>query len=296
MKTTLLNVLAITVLMTNAAIAQDLIVTKKNDSINASITKVKKEMIYFLFMKAGEVRNTLLPLHKVTTYKENFYKTSEVPSDYKKQRDFKGKRFRIGAEAGFAYRTASIPDGLDAEVEKYLKDLKSGFHWAVNGHYFVNESIGLGLQFNSFYSSNSSNNIQTTFEDGSVENGIKDNMYISFIGPSLLSRITSRNGKNALISGLSIGYMSYKNEEQAGQRFFTTKGDTVGFSFDLGYDIGISNALSFGILASWVTGVINEVEVTEKGGETFTVNLEETIGEKESLARINIAAGLQILL
>ena len=90
--------------------------------------------------------------------------------------------------------------------------------------------------------------------------------------------------------------MSYKNEEQAGQRFFTTKGDTVGFSFDLGYDIGISNALSFGILASWVTGVINEVEVTEKGGETFTVNLEETIGEKESLARINIAAGLRILL
>ena len=57
MKNTILFLLTLCV---NIAIAQDLIVTQEGDTINAKITKVKLEMIYFTFKHDEEIRNTMI--------------------------------------------------------------------------------------------------------------------------------------------------------------------------------------------------------------------------------------------
>ena len=93
------------------------------------------------------------------------------------------------------------------EVEDYLKGLKSGFHWSLDGHYLLSESFGMGVTFNSFFSSKAAENRVTTFADGTEEFGIKNDITIGFISPSVLSKIVSQNTKNALISKITIGYM-----------------------------------------------------------------------------------------
>ena len=59
-------------------LSQDLVVTAKNDSINAQIIKEKNEMLHFYFLKDGEVRKTLLPLSEVAYYDKHYFLTVEV--------------------------------------------------------------------------------------------------------------------------------------------------------------------------------------------------------------------------
>ena len=60
--------------------------------------------------------------------------------------------------------------------------------------------------------------MQTTFGDGSVEQGVSDEINIAFIGPSMLARVLSKNNKNAFIAGISVGYIGYTNMQQFGSR------------------------------------------------------------------------------
>ena len=223
-------------------------------------------------------------------------KTSQNATRVGLQNQNQNQKIRIGAEAGYAYRIASLPDGIDPVVEDYFKDLKSGFHWGLNAHYFTSEFLGFGVNYTSFYSSNASNEIATTFEDGTVEVGIKDEISIHLIAPSVVSRLRSQDGKHSLISRLSVGYMRYINEEQLGQRSFKTTGGTLGLEAKADYDFGLSEWFFIGVGISFSAGSISEVEVSENGGPMRTVNLEDESGERESLSRINITGGLRVLL
>ena len=74
------NIFIITLLivLVNSLYSQDLVVTKKGDSINCKITKVKKDHIYFTFKHKDEVRNTLLPLTDVKIHQFDYYQIRKL--------------------------------------------------------------------------------------------------------------------------------------------------------------------------------------------------------------------------
>jgi hypothetical protein len=273
---------------TNFVSAQDLVVTSKNDSINAKITKIKKGMLHFNFVKDGEVRKTLLPLTSVKVHKKNFFLESEVPENYKPKNSYSGSRYRVAIQGGLSYLTAKTASSVPQALKNHVKQLKSGYHWGAEIHYFTNENFGFGLKYSTFYSSNSEQNVSITLIDNSVLYGIKDTNYIHFIGPSVLYKTISSNGKNAWTSGLSLGYLGYKQKEQAGNRYFTSTAATFGMSADLGYDIYLYKKLSLGFLVSFVSGSLGEIDV-ENNGVSQTIKLDE----RESLGRIDLSVGLR---
>ena len=67
-------------------------------------------------------------------------------------------------------------------------------------------------------------------------------------------------------------------------------GSTLGISFDIGYDIGLSENLSLGFQLSVLSGTLFEYDWND-GSTTETINLEE--GEYESLNRIDFSVGLR---
>ena len=269
-------------------IAQDLVVTSKNDSINAKITKIKKGMLHFNFVKDGEVRKTLLPLAEVKVQQKDFFLKSEVPADYKPKNSYTGPKYRIALNGGLSYQTAKTSSSVPDALRDHAKQLKSGYNWGADIHFLTSENLGFGLKYNTFYSSNVENNVNLTLPDNTVLYGIKDVNYIHFIGPSVLFKIVSSNGKNAWVSSASIGYMGYKQEQQIGNRNFTYTAATLGLNLDFGYDIYLSKKLSLGLMVSFVTGSLGEVDLEENG-----ISQAIELDERGSLSRIDFSAGLR---
>jgi hypothetical protein len=275
--------------------AQDLIITSSNDSINARITKENKSSLYFDFMKDGELRSTLLMRTQIVKYQKGYYDIPEVLKDIKKPTDYKGERWRMSTEAGFGYRLGKIEQDLDPVFRDYLKGLRSGFHWGASTHYFISEQIALGVKVNTFQSSGSSNQIQTTFPDGGVEQGVSDDLQIFYVGPSVLTRLLSNNERNAFIAVLGLGYIDYSNSQQFGNRPVELSAGSFGLTTELGYDIGLSKKISLGISTTGILGSVNTLKVNDNG-TTQTINLKENDSKSESLTAYNLSIGLRIYL
>lgn len=202
--------------------------------------------------------------------------------------------FHLSATGGYGYRVARVSDA-EPLIKDYIKKLKSGFALEIDGHFIVNGKLGIGLSYSQFYASNTANDIFVTFEDGTTEFGIKDDIRSNFIGPSLMSRLPSANGLHCLHMVGGFGYLNYTNDSQVGNRLVTSKGATLGVLANLNYDIGLNESVKINLKFSYIAGALNKMELDD-GFTTRTIDLQEQFGEAESLSRINLTAGLSILL
>lgn len=286
MKTTFQYILLLTII-SSTAIAQDLIVTQEGDTINAKITKVKPEMIYFSFKHKGEIRNTMLPLTSVKTHQQGFFETSEVPEDKIVGYD-KFQQYIVTLYGGSSTHTAEVSDNVPDDFKDYTEDLKKGSHFGFDATYYWSESLGAGLKYHQFGTSGRLNNIYIIDTFGNERTGIlSDDISISFIGPMFSTRfVNSRN--NAFLLNLSIGSMSHTNVGQIVDPI-RTEGSTAGFSFDIGYNHTIAEKLSLVARISSISGILDEINV-ETGGRTQTLELDNDTSE--NLGRVDLSVGL----
>ncbi len=279
-----LNKLTLLLLLTSYVVcAQDLIVTSKNDSINAKIIETKKGYTRFNFVKNGEIRRTLLPLSEIKFQQKGFYSTPEVSVTYKSKNTFERPKFRIAVHGGASFLIAKTSDKVEEPLLRdHVKKLKSGYNLGFDFNYFLNEHYGFGIKFSRFSSSNK--------EDLLV--GVENNWNLTYIGPSFVSRLVSSNGKNAWVFGFSLGYMGFKDEEQIGSFpnnvNTTITGSTLGSALDFGFDLHLSEKLYLGFLANYTSAVFSKYK-SKTGGVTKEKDLEE----KDNLSRIDLSVGLR---
>jgi len=284
-----LLILAVLIFVSNSIFSQDLIVTNEGDSINCKITKVKTDNIYFTFKHKDEIRSTLLPISSIKTYQFDYFQTSEVPKD--KVVGYENyQHFRIALNGGYSYQTAKVAESVPSDFKDYISELKSGYHFGGDLTYYFTEPLGFGFKYYLLKSSNSLDNIYLEDTDGNRTYGkMSDDLTISFVGPTFSTRFLSHNKKNALLMNLSLGYIGYSNDKIIIDEYKMT-GSTMGLSFDIGYDIGLSENLSLGFQISFLSGTLFEYDWND-GSKTETIDLEE--GEYESLNRIDFSVGLR---
>lgn len=282
-------IIALLILIANTIYSQDLIVTNDGDSINCKITKVKTDNIYFTFKHKDEIRSTLLPKSSVKTHQFQYYQTSEVPKE--KVVGYENyQHFRLAVNGGYSYQTAKVAENVPSDFKDYIKELKSGYHFGGDLTYYFTEPLGFGIKYYLFKSSNSLDNIYVEDINGNRTYGkMSDDLTISFIGPTFSTRLLSHDKKNAFLMNLSLGYMGYSNDKVIIDKYKMT-GSTMGLSFDVGYDIGLSENLSLGFQISFLTGTLFEYDWND-GTKTETIKLEK--GEYESLNRIDFSVGLR---
>lgn len=283
-----LLIIASIIFVSNSIFSQDLIVTNDGDSINCKISKVKTDNIYFTFKHKDEIRSTLLPVSNIKTHQLNFFQTNEVPK-HKVAGYENYKHFRIAINGGYSYQTARVAENVPSDFKDYISELKSGYHFGGELTYYFTEPLGFGFKYHLFKSSNSLDNIYIEDIDGITYGKMSDDLTISFIGPTFATRILSHDKKNAFLLNLSLGYMGYSNDKVIIDKYKMT-GSTMGLSFDIGYDIGLSENLSLGFQISYLTGTLIEYEWND-GTKTETIKLER--GQYESLNRIDFSVGLR---
>lgn len=271
--------------------AQDLIVTEKGDSLNCKITRIKSDYIHFTFKYENEIRHTLLHVGQIKFYKEGFFAKAEVPVDKVKKVSGNYQKLRFGVYGGWSYITAKVNPKVPSAFQQYTKELKSGYHLGWDFSYFISESIGFGIQYSMFRTSNELDNIfVTNKETGKTRTGkLKDDITIHYFGPAVCTRLSSANKKRHFISDFSLGYLSYKNKAVLIDSF-TLTGGTLGLILDLGVDFSLDKNLSLGIFLAYKIGTLNQVN-RDDGIQSKTIKLDKD--DLESLSRIDLSVGLR---
>lgn len=277
----------ILLLSVNFLKAQDLIITSENDSLNCKITKIKGDHIYFTFVKDGEIRNTLISKNDVKQYSKNI---NGNPDETQINKSFNRTYsvFRLAVHGGFASRLGKVQD---ADLKDYMKDLKKGMNYGFDASFFISESVGFGIKYQAFNSSNSLSNVIMDHDgDGITSTGtISDNIAITFIGPTYTTRLASSR-ENAFISTFGLGYIGYKDNAKVFNYPTEITGSSLGLALDLGYDFKISKNLFFGVQCSYISGVLTKMTV---GSGPYSQEIELDKENRENLSSLNISAGLR---
>ncbi|MGC3976815.1 MAG: hypothetical protein QM751_00370 [Paludibacteraceae bacterium] len=269
--------------------AQDLIITTEGDTLNCKITKIKSGYIYFTFKHKDEIRNTLLPDNQVKSYQLKYYQAAEVPEKTVKSKEIY-PRFRGAINGGWSYRTAKVSDNTPSGLEQYMNNLKSGFHYGLDGAYYFSELLGVGIKYNNFNSKNKMDDIQLRFSDGTYVNGeLSDNISINFIGSFFSMRFLNSTKQNCFLINWGMGYLGYYDKAVLIDNY-SMSGSTFGVTLDIGYDIGLSKNLALGLQLSYTSGTLTQYKLTQ-GGFSQTVKLKSE--NYENLSHINLSIGLR---
>lgn len=268
--------------------SQDLIVTAEGDSINCKISKVESEKIHFTYIHNLEIKNTFLLLSKIKTKQFNYYSRSAIPHDYNSGiGEF--KPFQISIDGGFSLEIARLADGIPDNLKDYYENLKSGYNIGAGLTYYIDETIGFGLKYQCFLSTNNIDNVDYKDLHGQAQFGsLSDKLNISFIGPSLSLRYFDSNGKNSLYTNYYTGYVHYKDDAMMNDLYKVT-GGTIGLGIEGGYDIELSPDIFLGFQASFLAGVLRKLKVDD-GEKIETVNLKK--GSYENISRIDVSIAL----
>ena len=271
--------------------AQDLIVTNKGDSINCRITQKSQEYIYYAFKYNNEVRNTLIPFEQVKYYKKNFYGYSDVPLDSLKNAPGNYSRWRIGINGGWSYMPVKTASNIPPDFNQYYKNLKSGYHFGGDVTFFFAENIGVGFSYSSFITKEELNNIYATnIVTVITRTGkLKDDITIQYYGPTLCSRVSSKNKKSNFISCLSIGYVTYNNNATLIDNFII-KGNTIGLMGNVGVDFALDNNFALGITAAYTVGSLSEY-TKDDGNSIRSFKLEQN--KYESINHLDLSVALK---
>lgn len=274
-------------------ICQDLIVTKSNDSIHCKITKLKKDNLYFVFENEGQYQSTLIPLSEINSYKYDFFEEKKIPKDSMPGFDDSPK-IRLALNGGVSYDPKKFKNSSISGFDDYYNELRSGYHIEGDFIYFFDKYIGLGIKYSLFKSTNSMDNVVFEEQNGNEITGtLGDDISISFIGPQFSSRFLNKTKKNALFLHSAIGYLAYKNNQLLVDPI-TVKGNTVGFVFEIGYDIGITDNLAFGVQIGATSGNIKKLKIVN-GAITEEVELSDD-ERLQASARLDFSLGFRYIL
>ncbi len=197
--------------------------------------------------------------------------------------------WRFAMNGGYSWQTAKISGSYNSFERDYIEGLKSGYHLGGEIDYFFNEGTGISLQYNQFHSSNST---QATAQmtNGQIVSGLlSDKINTYFIAPGITWRVLSRTHRNAFLFGISVGYIHYDDE---GLFIIPSEisGSSVGFSYDLGYDIGLSQSTALGLGFAWKLGTLSSVRMTKNGtSQSVSLNDNERIG----IGHLDFSIGLR---
>jgi hypothetical protein len=294
--------------------AQDLLVKTNNDSVNCKVVKQNSETVYFFTYQNNKEIMNAIPKSEIKSMVLNYYANSPAKQTY--TIDSTGKRTvntttgrptarpakkvyesipgaRFSANYSATFLLAPIDPSVNSFLRDYIKELRTGNGYAFSFNYYGKKNMGIGLQYISFLSSHSLENVTAFYNNGGSYTGtLKDNINITYIGASFGFRYPMANKKWRVLGDLGFGASNYtNNSEFQGKTKITAS--TLGINTQIGFDYSLAENLSIGVIGTLIRASVREY-VYDDGTTQMVVTLPE--GESESHSRAEISVGLRFLI
>lgn len=183
----------------------------------------------------------------------------ENPTDYPAL----DKQLRFSIEGGYSHRLGKIVDEIPDE---YAMKMRTGFNFGAELIYFPTEIWGIGAKYSGrIFNAHMAN--------------LEDRLNIHYFAPTAVIRRFDRRHRNAWVFGLSIGYISFREEVVSGGNVYKISQGGLGSSYEIGYDIRMTNRRFLGLKLSLTTG---SVTLGDYGSE-----------QKENASSIDLSMGLR---
>lgn len=242
--------LAVLFIISFAGIAksQDQIITTKGDTISCKIVRVSDDYIHYKLSDQSSVRSRIgraevaffIQLEEPLTLEEKIERGEDPTAQPKLDFIDDFKTLRVAINTGYTYQYDGYNDPGYTDV--YLDQVRSLWFWGGEIHYFSKENFGLGIKIN---------RIQTDTQVDSLfgYSNLKEDIRFHFLALSFLGRQSGIGEKDNFYYGGAVGLVTYRDDGIATGGGFFEQGETVGVSFDLGYDYAIGENLALGITA-----------------------------------------------
>ncbi|MDL2297109.1 hypothetical protein LJC68_06500 [Bacteroidales bacterium OttesenSCG-928-B11] len=269
-------------------VAQDIIVMVNNDSIRCNITKVQDNVVYYSLIDEENVTG-IIPMHNVKECVFNAYQLP-VKNTETQIKQKKAQRFRLALDVGYGYHLGRVLPGLTADMQKYVKKLKSGLQMEGAFAYYLTEHIGVGLK-GDFFGSQNRASIHLSYDPDDLPLFVDmiDKLSVTFVGVTLSSRSLNARKRNPFFASVAIGCIWYLNQKTLVYNY-KMKGRTFGAGIDIGYDFTLNDYFALGIQGSFTWGLLRGYTLSD-GTNSKLITLES--GNYEDLSRIDLTVGLR---
>lgn len=196
----------------------------------------------------------------------------------------------IRAYTGIGRRTNKLNPNLNIFEKQHAKRLLNGWLYGIDGTYFTESGLGVGVRYQTLYS-NSSDYAALILDNDNVEEGVLDDkVYITFFGPIFAARADSKNGKHLFIANIGLGALTYKDISTFNRHEEETTGRCLGYTCNFCYSYMMTEHLSLGADVSFTTGVLNDVKINSEGN-IKAVRLEKE--NREGLSNLGLSVELR---
>lgn len=294
--------------------AQDKIITVQKDTIECRIISVNADRIsYEQKTSVDQVTGKSIATSEVLQYfrkggSENFNaiilrKSKPAPPEH---------RWVFSLQGGLAHSFTDYSDIINtninngapaAETKDYFKKIKNGYHINSNIHYLFTTFLGVGVDYNFFWSAADGEFIANGFSNLNVPiysiNQLNEKLYIHFAGPSVMfQQLTDKKRKIRITETLSPGVVFFREEARnseysiywgnntsyAGEppqyyehMNYVLSNTTFGVKAGLSAEYYITQQLSAGIAGNFMWANLHKISVKSMNQETKNQKLNEAL-------------------
>lgn len=195
---------------------------------------------------------------------------------------------RFNLNYGYAYRLGDIDDSVPTHLHDYAEELKTGSSFAGEMAFFFSTHFGIGVRYNQFNTSNSQQHVR--FDDPETNEflgfgAISDDHTISHLAFGLYERRYLIDQKLQVVSNVSAGQISFKNESMIVNMPIIFKGSTVALSAGMGLEYFLTPDIALGLSVTFVQASLKDVTVN---------GIESSLDYTETLNRWDFSFGIQL--
>jgi hypothetical protein len=272
--------------------SQDLIVTRNNDSLNCKINEITNKVVRFEYQKSGETVNSVISRKQVLAFRENFFMKTENDTSLQTKRQT--HRFHVGVNGGIACRLGPVNSVIPLFYKDYYEGLRLGFTGGGDAAYFFNNHWGVGVEYNYFGTSTTSDSTTTQLYDGSTQTGfITESMRVHYFGSVLYYKLPVLYSQGSILCNASVGLTHFKEDLSVPGKKYQITSNVPGLSLGIAYETPINESLLFNIGLSMHAAYISKYKNSEGGESLGTINLESS--KYINLTRIEVILGLKFI-
>lgn len=211
----------------------------------------------------------------------------------------KYQKFRISIDGGLGYLIASTGTAKeqmrnygipDQEADRYYRELKLGEQAGGSVHYMINQTMGLGFDYNLFTTGSSVMGYLDTGDGWTKYYGpFNEKIYTSFVGVSAFQS-QKLSERWDLYGKFSVGMVFYRNEARIIVAPAMITGNAPAIRGESGISYSLTRHVSVNAGLSYLFSSLRKIELSN-GANTSEVELEGDM--KENLSRLSLSTGVQ---